>query len=102
MQLALFGSCSLFDKFSSESIIRELLSSKSLTSTVKVGLRELTTQSNFAFCAVINLVVSCALTWANQTSGSAGQNGGSLMLTAAMVVGSVAIGVGVQANVKKC
>ena len=33
---------------------------------------------------MICLVVNCASTWANQTSGSAGQNGGSLMLTALM------------------
>ena len=31
------------------------------------------------------LVVNCASTWANQTSGSVGQKGGSLMLTAATV-----------------
>ena len=45
-------------------------------------------------------MVNCASTWKNQTSGSAGQNGGSLMLTAATFVGSIVIGVGIQVNVK--
>ena len=33
---------------------------------------------------MMRLVVNCASTCANQTSGSAGQNGGSLMVTALM------------------
>ena len=49
------------------------------------GERELITYSKRIFWAVMPLVVNCASTWANQTSGSAGQKGGSLMLTAATV-----------------
>ena len=47
------------------------------------GLRELTTWSKRVFWAVPPCTVKFASIFANHTSGSAGQNGGSFMLTAA-------------------
>ena len=61
------------------------LSRRSLTSVANSGERELITYSKRVFWAVMPLVVNCASTWANQTSGSAGQKGGSFMLAAATV-----------------
>ena len=49
----------------------------SRTSKAYSGASEATMWSNFVFCAVIPRVPNCASTWANQTSGSEGQNGGS-------------------------
>ena len=54
----------------------------SRTSEAYSGVREAMTWSNFVFCDVIPRVLNCASTWANQTSGSAGQNGGSFRLSA--------------------
>lgn len=50
---------------------------RSLTSVANSGLRELIMYSNRVFWAEMPLVVNCASSCANQTSGSAGQNGGS-------------------------
>ena len=58
---------------------------RSLTSTANSGEREAMTYSNRVFCDVMPLVLNWASTCANQTVGSVGQNGGSLMLTAATV-----------------
>ena len=49
----------------------------SRTSESYSGDNEVMMWSNLAFCAVIPRVLNCASTWANQTSGSDGQNGGS-------------------------
>ena len=46
------------------------------------GASEATTYSNLVFCAVIPLVVNCALTCTNHVCGSAGQNGESFICTA--------------------
>ena len=54
----------------------------SRTSKAYSGASEATMWSNFVFCAVIPRVPNCASTWANQTSGSEGQNGGSFRLSA--------------------
>ena len=48
----------------------------------------------FVRCWVMPLVVNCASTCANQTCGSAGQKGGSLTFTAAMLVATVAAACG--------
>ena len=56
----------------------------SRTSEVYSGDREAITWSNLVFCAVIPWVLNCTSTWVNQTSGSEGQKGGSLTLTAAV------------------
>ena len=52
------------------------------------GLREpMTYKSKQVFWTMTPHVVNCASTCATYTSGSAGQNGGSFMLTAARVAG---------------
>ena len=56
---------------------------KSRTSVANSCANEATMWSNLVFWTVIPRVINCASTWANQTSGSAGQNGGSLRCTAA-------------------
>ena len=63
-------------------------SMRSRTSVANSGASDATTYSNFVLCCVIPLVANCASTWANHRSGSLGQNGGSLRLTAAMRAGS--------------
>ena len=61
---------------------------RSRTSVATSGRDEMT-WSKRVFSAVIRLVVKCASTWANQSSGSEGQNGGSLTVwTTAMVGGA--------------
>ena len=55
---------------------------RSLTSAANSGDKEDMMWSNLERWDVILLQANCASTWANQTSGSAGQNGGSLRLTA--------------------
>jgi hypothetical protein len=65
---------------------------RSWTSVANSGDRLLTTYSNRVFWVVMPLVVNWASTWTNQTSGSAGQKGGSLILTAATVEGVAAGG----------
>lgn len=60
---------------------------RSRTSTANSGDSEAITWSKRVFCVVIPLVLNWASTWANQTWGSAGQKGGSLMPTAATVTG---------------
>ena len=60
---------------------------RSRTSAAYSGERDETTYSNFVFCADILLVVNCASIYANHSSGSAGQKGGSLMALAAATGG---------------
>ena len=55
---------------------------RSRTSVAYSGESEATICSNLVFCAVMPRVANWASTWANQTSGSDGQNGGSLRLIA--------------------
>ena len=63
---------------------------RSRTCFANSGEREATTYSYLVFCAVIPRVLNCASTWANHTSGSDGQNEGSLRFTAAIVLGLAA------------
>ena len=52
------------------------------TSEAYSGDKEAMMWSNLVFCAVMPRVLNCTSTWANQTSGSDGQNGGSFKLSA--------------------
>ena len=73
---------------------------RSRTSVAYSGESDATMYSNFVLCAVIPRVENWASTCANQTSGSDGQYGGSLRLSAATPLGvgsargSTAIAVG--------
>ena len=63
---------------------------RSRTSIANSGERDATTWSNIVFWVVILWVSNFASAWANHTSRSAGQNGGSLMLTATITGGESA------------
>ena len=61
---------------------------RSRTSVANSGESDATTYSYFVLWVVMPRVLNWAFTWANHTSGSAGQKGGSFKLTAEMVLPS--------------
>ncbi len=75
---------------------------RSLTSAANSGAKDETTWSNLERWDVIRLQANCASTWANHTSGSAGQKGGSFRVTTAEMSPEVGVVIVAAAEEEEC